>query len=458
MDQHTPSRFLDLRAAMLLVVANMIGTGVFATLGFQAKSVPNAPALLLLWILGAVVALCGALSYAELVSALPRSGGEYHLLGRIYHRALGNIAAVVSVTVGFSAPVALAAVALGRYACTVLPIDPTWIALGVILAVTATHAYSREFGRAFQVLITSIKVAVIVVFCALALAMPRAGGTLSFEIDRQFLDAVLSAPFGLSLIYVLYAYAGWNAAAYVAGEVKNPSRTVPLALTLGTLLVAVLYVLLNWVFLRSVPLRELAGTIEVGAVASRNLFGETTGAFFSLVLSLLLLSTVSAMTLAGPRVIQTVGEDVPGLYWIAGRTRQDAPTAATLGQLILVVLFILTDSFEAILTIAGFTVTLMSWLVVAGLVLLRWRAPAMPRPFRVPLYPLTPLIFLGTTGFCLIAVTLQRPFLVAPVVLVLAAAGALLYARMGRADPVESPEALEPSGRGSATSPGAPAA
>lgn len=419
-------RYLDLRAALLLVAANMIGTGVFTTLGFQAEAVPNGAALLLLWLFGAVVALCGALSYAELAAALPRSGGEYHLLGTIFHRALGNVAGIVSITVGFSAPVALAAVAMGRYAGTTIPVEPTWTALAAVLFVTLLHGFNREVGRVFQVAITLFKVVVILVFCGFALALPRLSGTLSAMPDADTLAAVVSAPFGLSLIYVFYAYAGWNAAAYVVGEVKQPERTVPLALMLGTLLVGVLYVLLNWVFLRGVPLQELSGTIEVGAVAAHNLFGGVVGGAFAVILSLLLLSTISAMTLSGPRVLQALGEDIPALRWLGQRNRRGAPTHAMLFQLALVVGFILTDAFEAVLTLAGFMVTLMSWLVVAGALVLRLRAPDLPRPFRIPLYPLPPLIFLMVSGFSLAATTLQRPLMVAIVVGILGGAGMLL--------------------------------
>jgi APA family basic amino acid/polyamine antiporter len=174
---------------------------------------------------------------------------------------------------------------------------------------------------------------------------------------------------------IAYAYASRNAAAYVVGEVKNPGRTVPLALGLGCLLVGALYLLLNWVFLRSIPLGELAGTVEVGALASRNLFGARIGDVFTITMALLLLSTVSAMTLAGPRVLQTLGEDIPALGLLARRNRRGAPTNAILFQLALVAAFILSDAFEAVLTIAGFTVTLMSWLVCLGVIVLRISAP-----------------------------------------------------------------------------------
>lgn len=407
-----PARFIDPRTAALLVVASMIGTGVFTTLGLQAEAVPDGAALLLVWVLGALVALCGALSYAELVAALPRSGGEYHLLSRIYHPVLGELAGFVSVTVGFAAPVALTAVALARYLGTVVEIDPLWTAIGVVVLVTALHGIDMELGRRFQVVMTLAKVGFILVFCGIALAQGPVSGGLAVLPTADTPGAVLSAPFGLALIYVSYAYAGWNAAAYVVDEVQDPARTVPRALVQGTLLVAALYLLLNLAFLRTVPLNELTGTIEVGAVSARYVFGETGGDLLSLALSLLLVSSVSALVLTGPRVLQTMGRDIRALRWLGGLSRRGAPTRALLLQQGLAIAMILTDSFEGVLTFAGFTLSLFACITVAGVFLLRSREPALERPYRIPLYPWPPLVFVVMSLIGLLAVLIERPLTV----------------------------------------------
>ncbi len=404
-----PRRFIGYRTAVLLVVANMIGTGVFTTLGLQAAAVPNGAALLLLWGLGALVALCGALSYAELAASVPRSGGEYHFLSRIYHPALGRLAGLVSVVVGFAAPVALAAMALGRYAGIFLPVDPLWIAVSVIVVITALHAVEVELGRVFQVIATLVKVAVIVLFAAAAIAHGTVPGSLSPLPTADTPAWVFSAPFGLSLIYVSYAYAGWNAAAYVVDEVSEPEKTVPRALIHGTLAVAVIYLLLNLAFLHTISLDALAGAVEVGALSARNVFGDTGGRWFSLALSLLLVSTISAMVLAGPRVLQTMGEDIPALRGLSACNHRGAPTRAILLQQGLALAFVLTNSFEGVLTFAGFTLALFSCLAVAGVYRLRAREPALARPFRMPLYPLPPLLFLLVNGLALLAVIWERP-------------------------------------------------
>jgi APA family basic amino acid/polyamine antiporter len=420
-------RFIDYRTAVLMVIANMIGTGVFTTLGLLAEAVPDGAALLLLWALGGLVALCGALSYAELAAALPRSGGEYHFLSRIYHPALGQLAGWVSVTVGFSAPIALAAMGLGYYVSAVVRWDPMPVALATVLGLTALHAFDVGVGRGFQIWATLIKVAVIGLFCVLGLMVEPAPARLSLEPTGRTLDLVLSAPFALALIYVSYAYSGWNAAAYVVDEVQQPQRTVPRALIHGTLAVTGLYVLLNLTFLRTIAEPALAGTVEVGALSAQHILGPQGGALLSLALSLLLASTISAMVLAGPRVIQTMGEDIPSLRPLAVRNRRGAPTRAVLLQQGLAVLLILTDSFEAVLTFAGFTLSLFALLTVGGLLRLRRGERDLDRPFRVPLYPLPPLLFVTISGLSLVMVAWERPHSVAVALGLLGVLGLLLW-------------------------------
>lgn len=428
-EPHATRRFIDYRTAVLMVIANMIGTGAFTTLGLQAQGVPNGAALLVLWALGGLVALCGALSYAELSAALPRSGGEYHLLSRVYHPALGRLAGWISVTVGFSAPIALAAMALGRYAASALPWDPRLIGLGSVLALTAVHAFDLGVGRGFQVWATLFKLIVIGCFCLLGLVVAPAAGRLPLAPGGDTLGAVLSGPFALGLIYVSYAYSGWNAAAYVVDEVQRPQWTVPRALIHGTLAVTGLYLLLNLTFLRTIPAPRLSGTVEVGALSAQYILGPQGGALLSLALSLLLASTISAMVLAGPRVLQTMGEDIASLRPLAVRSRRGTPARAVLLQQGLAVGLILTDSFEAVLTFAGFTLSLFALLTVAGVLRLRWREPGLERPFRVPLYPLPPLVFLAISGASLAMAAWERPLAVGAV---LAMMGALSVLSKGR--------------------------
>lgn len=394
--------------ALAIVVANMIGTGVFTTLGLQASELGTSFALLTLWVVGGAIALCGALSYAELAAALPRSGGEYHFLTRIYHPALGGMAGWVSMVVGFAAPVALAAMALGRYAATLAPVPPSLTASISILAVTGFHAVKVQLGTRFQVVTTALKLVLIAVFCAAGLlAEPVAG----FRIVPPGPAAVevFSSGFALSLIYVSYAYSGWNAATYVASEVYEPQRVLPRVLLHGTVLVTLLYVLLNLVFLRTIPMAQLAGTVEVGALSAFHVFGPRGGAIMGAMLCLLLISTISAMVLAGPRVVQVMGEDLPALRALSARTRDGAPYRAILLQQALALGFVLTGSFEGVLSYAGFTLNLFTLLTVVGVFVLRRTAPGLPRPYRVWGYPFTPGAFVTISLVTLGAVALERP-------------------------------------------------
>lgn len=392
-------------SAAAIVVANMVGTGVFTTLGLQAELVPDPAWLLGIWLAGGLIAFCGALCYAELGAALPRSGGEYHFLGRIYHPVLGLAAGLVSVTVGFAAPVALAAMALGRYAATIYPVSPAWTGTAALLAITLFHLVDVRVGQRFQVITTALKLLLIAVFIVAGLAAP--------PLPASAMNAVGGAPSGsalsLAVVFVFYAYSGWNAAAYVASEIRQPQRVLPMALLHGTAIVTVAYLLLNYVFLRTVPLPALAGTVEIGALSAQRLFGVTGGAVMSGMLCLLLISTISAMVLAGPRVLQAAGEDIALLRPLAKATSRGAPARAIVLQVAIALLFLATGSFEAVLTFAGFTLTLFAGLTALGVIVLRVTEPGLPRPWRTWAYPLPPLVFVGASAAVLVLALRERP-------------------------------------------------
>ncbi|UYZ61724.1 APC family permease [Hymenobacter weizhouensis] len=401
---------ISLLTGIAIVVANMVGTGVFTSLGFQVLGIQSGFALLMLWVVGGVIALCGALSYGELAAALPRSGGEYHYLSRIYHPALGFLSGWVSATVGFAAPTALAAMALGKYAQSVWPaLEPRWLSVAVVVALTAVHATSRQAGSRLQVAFTALKVLVLVVFigAGLLVATPQ---PLAF-LPRAAPDwqALLSPAFAVSLVYVSYAYSGWNAAVYLTGEVDQPQRNLPRILLAGTAIVLLVYVGLNFVFLYSTPLPKLAGQVEVGFVAATELFGPAVGRLMGGIIAALLVSTVSSMIFAGPRIVQVMGEDLRALRFLAHRSAAGIPVRATLFQTLLTITFILTATFEEVLLYAGFVLSLFTFLTVLGLFVLRVRQPNLSRPYRAWGYPLTPLLFLGLNGWTLWFIAQDKP-------------------------------------------------
>ncbi|MES2306706.1 MAG: amino acid permease [Gemmatimonadota bacterium] len=401
-------RPLGFSAALATVVANIVGTGVFVTLGLQVQETTDGFTLLALWFVGGLIALAGALTYGELSAAIRGSGGEYRFLGRIYHPGLGTVAGWVSVAVGFAAPVALAAMALGQYAGPLLGIPARTLGILAILAATGVHLLAPQVGGRVQVVVTAIKVLLILAFIGVGwIRGPDSG--MTFAPAASSLGNIASGSFALSLVFVSYAYSGFNAAAYFQAEVVNAERNVPRALALGTLLVTALYVGLNWIFLRTTLIENLAGQIDVGAIAGEQIFGAAGGRLMRAVIALLLVSSISAMTLAGPRVIEAMAEDLPPLRPLAQRTAIGSPARAVLLQGALALAFVLTDSFDGILTYAGFTLTLFTFLAVLGVIILRRREPDLPRPYRVWAYPWIPLFFAGFSLWTLLVVIRDRP-------------------------------------------------
>lgn len=396
-------------AATALVVADMIGVGVFTSLGFQVTDVPSGFGLLLLWGVGGLVALCGAFSYAELATMFPRSSGEYNFLTRAYGPALGFMAGWLSGTVGFATPVALAAMAFGQYAKAFHPAAPPLpLGLAVIWAVTAIRLTGGRFGEAFQTGATLLKLLLIVAFIGAGFAA-EGGAPISFSPSAFDPAQVFTAGFAVSLVFVMYAYSGWNAATYIAGDLADPSYTLPRALFLGTGLVIVLYVALNAVFLRTTPLPELAGQIDVAMISGRHVFGAEGGRVVGAVICVGLIPTIGAMMWIGPSVTVTMGEDVRLLRVFARRTRHGVPVRAVLLQCGVASLLLLTQSYAAVLEFIQFGLILCSFLAVLGLIKLRITRPDLPRPYRAWGYPVTPLVFLGVTAFMLAYLITARP-------------------------------------------------
>ena len=410
MSSHTSNRkAVSLLTATCVVVANMIGTGVFTSLGFQVTGIQSGFTLLFLWIMGGVFALCGALVYGELGAAMPRSGGEYYYLSRIYHPAVGFLSGWVSVTVGFAAPIAAAAMALGAYFSSVFPLFPQLaIALLVVFGVSLIHTRNLELGIYFQQIFTILKVVLIVILigCGLIFAEPQNLGFLPSTTD---LSLIFSSPFAISLVYVTYSYSGWNAAIYLASEVEEPEKNIPRSLIIGTLIVMGLYLLLNLIFLHTTPIDKLAGELEVGYIAANQIFGSQGAKIMGLLISFGLISSISSMVLAGPRVTQVIGEDIHLFSILAKKNGNGIPFYAIILQLFIVTVLLITSSFETIITYLGFTLTLSSFMTVLGVFIYRLRYPELPRPYQTWGYPFTPIIFLAMSLWILVFLLFSKP-------------------------------------------------
>jgi APA family basic amino acid/polyamine antiporter len=396
-------------AATAIVVADMIGVGVFTSLGFQVKDISSGFSLLMLWGVGGVVAFCGAFCYAELALMFPRSSGEYNFLTRSYHPALGFLAGWLSATVGFAAPVALAAMAFGEYAKSVVPaVPPLALGLGVIWLTTVVHLRGIRHGSAFQIASTALKLALIVAFlvAGFAFGKPQPVSFMPSTIDPVH---ILSAPFAIGLVFVMYSYSGWNAATYIIGEIREPHRSLPRALFIGTLIVMALYLALNAVFLYTTPMEKMAGQLDVALIAGTQIFGERGGQIVGALISIGLVSSISAMIWIGPRVAMIMGEDMPFLRFFARRSTRGVPRAAICFQAVVASGLLLTQSFEAVLDFIQFSLLFCSFLTVLGVIKLRLTHPTLPRPYRAWGYPLTPVIFLSVTGFMMYYLVVNRP-------------------------------------------------
>jgi APA family basic amino acid/polyamine antiporter len=400
---------VSLVTATAIVVADMVGVGVFTSLGFQVADITSPFSLLLLWIVGGIVAICGAFCYAELAAMLPRSSGEYNFLRRIYHPAFGFVAGWLSATVGFAAPIALAAMAFGIYFKSIIPgAPPLLLGFCVTWLAALVHLAGVRFGGAYHNAWTALKLILIVVFIIAGLAL---GDTQQISFAPRAVDLVYigGAPFAISLVFVMYSYSGWNAATYIGGELRDPTRNLPRALFFGTAVVIVLYVALNAVFLATTPMQELAGQLDVAIVAGKHVFGSLGGRIVGALICLGLVSSVSAMTWIGPRVTMTMGEDIPLLRIFSRKSKQDVPAVAIVFQLLVSNLLLLTQSFEAVLDFIQFSITFCSFFTVLGVIKMRITHPELARPYRAWGYPVTPLIFLTVTLFMMYYLVVNRP-------------------------------------------------
>ncbi len=383
-------RRIGLMSAAALVVANMIGVGVFTTSGFALASLGSPELVLLAWAAGGLLAMCGALSYGALARCIPESGGEYTFLSKIVHPLAGFLAGWVSLLAGFTAPIAAAALGLQAYLAGFFgpTITTEWIGTGAILAAGLMHGLRLREGVVVQNLAVGLKLLLIGGFVLL-------GARLTGDPDlvaAEFTGIEWTA-FGLTLVWISFAYSGWNAAVYIASEVRDPRRNLPRSLCLATALVTVVYLALNAVFLYSAPAEELAGKADVGAIAAEALGGPHLRQGVSLLISLALFTSISSMMMAGPRVYARMAEDnLFPRFFAAG---DDVPTVAVALQVSLALLVLWISELTELLSYIGFTLGLSASATVASLIALREREGA----HKVPVvgYPWVPGVFVVGT-------------------------------------------------------------
>ena len=392
-------------SAAAIVVANMIGTGVFTSLGLQIEKIESVTSILVLWILGGVIALLGAFSYAELGTRLPKSGGEYNFLYHIYHPFVGYLAGWVSLTVGFAASVALAAMAMGKYANDFLPISPKLLAVGAIVLISLAHSFSIRHSSNFQNIATAVKLLLLLFFIVACFVLPAPEGTALKQAD--FNIEFGTSAFMIGLVYVTYSFSGWNAAAYIVEEIRTPVINLPKALILGTLAVSLLYVLLQAGFMYQASAEQLSGEIEVGKIVAHILFGPTGGRLMSLFVSLFLISSISASTWVGPRVVRSMADDFSIWHFLAKDNASGVPVRAVWMQAGISLFMVLTSPFDRVFLYSGFVLQLFTTLAVAGVLVLRWKKGK--EGYSSPGYPWAQILFLGISLWIIIVLVYDKP-------------------------------------------------
>jgi len=397
---------IGIYTASAIVVANMIGTGVFTSVGFQLSSLQNTLAILLLWIAGGALSLFGAFAYAELGTHFKESGGDYIYLSRLFHPILGYLSAWAGLTVGFSAPVALAAMAITKYLAPFGLQDNKWLAIGIIILIGLMHSFSIKHSSRFHNSSTLIKVLFITVLVVLGFVLP--GSNVSaVNFSASFSKDLLNPGFSVSMIYVSFAYVGWNAAAYVADEIDNPKKNIPKALIGSTLFVALLYILFQFVLLKNGSRAELQGKEEVTFTAFTNLLGSTGGKWVSVFIAIQLIATISSYLWVGPRVTWAMARENKLWKPLSNKNKHSIPVAAIWLHVVLSIALALSGRFEQVLLYSGFVLQVMGMLTVATSLAIKNPEAGV---FRSPLKPLLQIIFLAFNMVVLVFTFISRPF------------------------------------------------
>ncbi|AMV37175.1 APC family permease [Planctomyces sp. SH-PL62] len=442
--------------AVSVVVASMVGTGVLTTSGYTMALVGSNRLMLALWLVGGLIAICGALTLAELSAALPKTGGDYVFLFEAYGPLAAFLSGWVSFLMGFSGPSATAAYGSAKYVLAPLRLSGTnamlaerGLATVAILIFAAIHVSGRRRTSLVQGWITGLKVAVLLVLIVAGLSVGWPN-TANLN-DARPIDAGLAKTMLFSMVFVYYAYTGWNGASYLAGEIREPQKVLPRAILIGTGIVAVLYLAVNVVYALALSAADVQAIVAdptntqgldavapIAEIASRRLFGEQWSNPLSVAIGLMMLSSLSVYMLLGPRVIYAMAKagQFPS---IAARLRPgtQTPGVATLFQIAATLVLLWTGSFENLFIYASVGLSMFSLLAMSAIFVLRVKRPDLPRPFRTPGYPVTPAVYLLLTGTLLVAAFVSAPF-VSTISLVSMLVGIPIYFLASRSRPAEA--------------------
>lgn len=393
------------KTAAALVISSMIGTGIFTSLGFQLNDIQNTWSVILIWSLGGVFAMIGAFTYAELGTNFDESGGDYIFLSKLIHPLVGYVYAWTSLTVGFTAPIAISVMAMQSY---LNPINPDifndWFGVAIILILAAVHSVSIGQSGKFHNISTAIKIGFILMLILLGFwYLPVQENAI--DLSSSWQEEIFLPGFAVALVFVTYAYTGWNAAAYIVDEIDDPRRNLPKALLIGSALVTILYVLVQVVFLKHASVADLSGKVEVAFIAFKNLFGPERGNWVSYFIAIQLIATISGYLWTGSRITFAMSKDHSLWSKLAVKNKNGIPVRALWLQAIISILLTLTGTFEQVLLYASFVLQLMGTLTVASIFWLKGRTGAYRSPFK----PLLQIAFVIFSTWILGYMLFERP-------------------------------------------------
>ena len=410
-----------------IVIANMIGAGIFTTSGLLMADLLNPWLMVSLWVVGGIIALCGALSYGELGAAIPRAGGEYAFLSKLYNPLIGFLPGWVSVFAGFSAPIAASAIGFTAYLTRAFPgllhwgvFDPAaeaailrkFYAIVVIFVFTVLHSRGLKTGAKVQNALTVLKVLLVVGLVVAGFMFGKGSFEHFSQGDAFKFDFGGWKTIALSLMWIMFAYSGWNASAYIGSEIKNPVRTLPRSLILGTGAVAVLYFFMNLFYVYAASPGEMIGPdgrgdLSIAGLAVRNLFGTSFESVLSVMISFALFSSLSAYIILGPRVYFSMAKDKYFFKFACDVDKKTCvPSKAILLQGGIAAVFVLLGTFDQILTYMGFSLGIFPILAVLGVFKLRRQKKT---PFKMPGFPLVPTVYITFGALILILAFFERP-------------------------------------------------
>ncbi len=445
-------RQLGIVSATALVISNMIGTGIFTTTGFLAGDLGSPRLVLGIWVVGALFALAGAFCYSELGINFPSSGGEYVYLTRAYGPTWGFMTGWVSFFAGFSAPIAAAALAFSDYLGYFFPaLKQSHVAVTIgsgafalrlggaqvaasslIVLLTVVNFIGVSRVARIQNLLTATKLIVLFAFIGLGL-LAGTGNWAHFSMPAVRTSTVpVAAQFAISLFWIYVCYSGWNAATYVAEELKCPERTLPVALTFGTVLVAGLYIALNFVFIYALPLENMKGAVAIGSLAALHLFGPDIAGIFSALMALSLVATVNAMVTIGPRVYYAMAQN-RAFFRVAAQVhpRWRTPVIAILCQGICAILMTVTP-FPTLIIYIGFSLTFFAVLSVASLFIFRKRQNWQRLRVVSFAWPVMPIAFILVGAWTIVYGVMLQPKVSIAAALTIATGAAVYHFRLRR--------------------------